>query len=149
MTMLQHALAASLALTTAIAPMAATAQGNGHGKGQAHAKAKTAHAGNHSAIGQNNLVARQIRVDATRCPPGLAKKSPVCVPPGQARKHGIAVGDVLDWGNIHVVTDPGLYGLSSPPRGSRYGVVDGQLVRLDERTGRILSIIRLVEAILD
>ncbi|WP_167626654.1 RcnB family protein [Paracoccus luteus] len=85
------------------------------------------------------------------CPPGLAKKSPACVPPGQARKMDgrVVVGDRIDWNHVHVVTRPGLYGLTEPPRGQRYAIVDGRLVRVDSGTARILSIIRLVEALLD
>ncbi|RNF33483.1 hypothetical protein A7A09_016755 [Paracoccus methylarcula] len=85
------------------------------------------------------------------CPPGLAKKSPSCVPPGQAKKHGIrlGVGDFIDWDDVHIVTRPGRYGLSMPPDGNRYAIVDGQLVRVNRDSGKILSILRLVDAILD
>lgn len=82
------------------------------------------------------------------CPPGLAKKNPSCVPPGQAKK-GLVVGDIFDLKDIHIVTRPGLYGLGEPPAGNRYAIVDGRLVRVDSGTGRLLSIIRLVDAILD
>ena len=82
------------------------------------------------------------------CPPGLARKDPACVPPGQARK-ALGAGSVIDWDDVHVVTRPGLYGLSEPPTGQRYVIVDGRLVRVDSRTSKILSIIRLVDAIVD
>lgn len=82
------------------------------------------------------------------CPPGLAQKDPPCVPPGQAKK-GRSVGNVVDWDTVHVVTRPGLYGLSDPPSGQRYAIVDGRLVRVDGQTSKILSVIRLVDAILD
>ena len=87
------------------------------------------------------------RAMANVCPPGLAKKSPACVPPGQAKKD--MVGSVVRWNDVHIVTRPGLYGLGDPPSGQRYAVVDGRLVRVDRDTGRILSILRLVDAILD
>lgn len=87
------------------------------------------------------------------CPPGLAKKDPACVPPGQARAtrdhYQLRVGDVIDLQHVHIVTRPGLYGLDAPRSSDRYAVVNGRLVRVDESTGKILTIIRLVEAILD
>lgn len=84
---------------------------------------------------------------AARCPPGLAKKSPACVPPGQARK-GL-VGSVVDWSDVHVVRKPGLYGLANAPNGQRYAIVNGKLVRIDSQTAKVLSVIRAVDAILD
>lgn len=92
------------------------------------------------------------------CPPGLAKKSPACVPPGQAKKayrrdHDgdivIHVGDVFDWDRGHRVRYPGRYGLDPAPYGSRYAIIDGRLVRVDDDTNKVLNIIRLVDAILD
>lgn len=85
---------------------------------------------------------------AAACPPGLAKKTPDCVPPGQAKK-AYRVGDVISWDDVHVVSQPGYYGLSTPPTGDRYAIVNGQLVRVDEESRQILSILRMVEAILD
>ena len=82
-----------------------------------------------------------------RCPPGLAKKSPACIPPGQARN--TLVGRVLDWDDVHVIRKPGLYGLAQAPEGQRYAIVDGRLVRIDAGTAKVLSVIRGVEAILD
>ena len=64
------------------------------------------------------------------CPPGLAKKHNGCLPPGQAKKrytvghplpHGIAVVDLP--GDLSVRIGP-------PPNGYRYGIVDGDLVKL-------------------
>ncbi|SET42774.1 RcnB family protein [Paracoccus homiensis] len=97
------------------------------------------------AQGDRNLVVAQ------GCPPGLAKKSPSCVPPGQAKKisRGFVVGDVIDIRRAHVVSHPGRYGLSNPPEGDLYVVKDGRLVRVDGRTGQILSILRVVDALLD
>lgn len=85
--------------------------------------------------------------DDRHCPPGLAKKSPACVPPGQARQ-GL-IGRVLDRDRIHYVRKPGLYGLADAPDGQRYAIVDGRLVRIDAGTAKVLSVIRAVDAILD
>lgn len=84
-----------------------------------------------------------------KCAPGLAKKVPACVPPGHAKATRPIIGRILARDRVHLVTRPGLYGLGIPPRGSRYGVVDGQLVRLEQGTWRVQSIIRRVNAILD
>lgn len=112
---------------------------------------KPAHAGKdngrgHAAVRPRDLPQRAV-VRTADCPPGLAKKSPTCVPPGQAR-HGL-VGRVVDWDRIHVVRKPGLYGLAEAPSGQRYAIVDGRLVRIDSNTAKVLSVIRAVEAILD
>jgi len=84
----------------------------------------------------------------THCPPGLAKKDAACVPPGQAKKAAL-VGRVVDWGDVHVVSKPGLYGLADAPDGQHYAIIEGKLVRIEARTAKVLSVIRGVEAILD
>lgn len=114
----------------------------------AHAKNGKAKAGVEQ-VQKSNRTAKIVHIDnqTRNCPPGLAKKSPACVPPGQAKKWG--VGDIIDWDNVHIVTQPGYYGLSTPPRGDRYAIIDGQLVRVNRDSGQILSILRLVDAILD
>lgn len=101
--------------------------------------------GSHAAGKDRGQVA--IANAAGRCPPGLAKKSPACVPPGQAR-HGL-VGSVVDWSDVHVVRKPGLYGLANAPNGQRYAIVNGKLVRIDSGTAKVLSVIRAVDSILD
>jgi hypothetical protein len=64
------------------------------------------------------------------CPPGLAKKNNGCLPPGQAKKRyvvgrplprGIVVGEVPV--EISVRIGPA-------PAGYRYGILDGDLVKL-------------------
>lgn len=61
----------------------------------------------------------------------------------------LRVGDRLDQDRLHQITRPGLYGMSQPPAGSRYGVVDGRLIRYDPEKAQLLSIIRQVDRILD
>lgn len=100
-----------------------------------------------TASGKDKAEPAVMRLAQPHCPPGLAKKNPPCVPPGQARQ--AAVGAVIDLGSVHLVSRPGLYGLGEPPKGQRYAVVNGRLMRVDRETGRILSIIRIVDAILD
>jgi len=64
------------------------------------------------------------------CPPGLAKKSNGCLPPGQAKKR-YAIGQALPRG---VKTRPPAaevrVRLGKPPEGFRYVMVDGDLVKL-------------------
>ncbi|WP_199260225.1 hypothetical protein [Paracoccus binzhouensis] len=59
------------------------------------------------------------------------------------------VGERLDKARLHRVTRPGLYGMSRPPAGSLYGIVDGKLIRYDPENAQILSIIRQVDRIMD
>lgn len=98
------------------------------------------------------------------CPPGLAKKSPACVPPGQAKKavriddrpyvlrigdRRYRIGDRLEGRDYHYVTRPALYGLDPLFDGSRYVIAGNNLLRVDDDTFAILSLIRAVDAILD
>ena len=64
------------------------------------------------------------------CPPGLAKKQNGCLPPGQAKKR-YAVGRPLPHGVI-VIDLPGELSvrIGPAPAGYRYGIVDGDLVKL-------------------
>ena len=64
------------------------------------------------------------------CPPGLAKKHNGCLPPGQAKKryavghplaHGIAVEEVPVELSVRI---------GPAPPGYRYGILDGDLVKL-------------------
>lgn len=139
-------LAAALILAMPVG--AAFADPPAHAKGgKGNAKNKAPHA---------TVIKREVRREprinvAGNCPPGLAKKNPPCVPPGQAKKGrgGISIGDIINWDLAHAVTRPGLYGLSNPPSGNRYAIVDGRLVRVNRDNGKILSILRVVDAILD
>lgn len=78
---------------------------------------------------------RQAAQDGGRVPGGL---------PG-----GLQVGGRLDPARLHPVRRPGLYGMSEPPPGSRYGIAEGRLIRYDPRSAQVLSIIREVDRILD
>lgn len=72
------------------------------------------------------------------CPPGLAKKSVPCVPPGQARKWevGARIPGTIPW---YEVRDYDRYDLPAPPDGSRYVLIDNDLVRVAIATGIILE----------
>jgi hypothetical protein len=65
-----------------------------------------------------------------KCPPGLAKKNNGCLPPGQAKKR-YTVGKVLPR-EIPVGDVPKEIAgrIGKAPAGYRYGIVDGDLVKL-------------------
>lgn len=60
-----------------------------------------------------------------------------------------SVGSDIPMENIHLVTMPGRYGLSDPPMGESYAVVQGQIVRVSTVDGRIRSVLRPAPQILD
>lgn len=89
------------------------------------------------------------------CPPGLAKKSPACVPPGQAKKDRYATHDDIRRGDrisdyaYHLIRFPDRYGLDPLRPGVGYYVVDGQILRVREDTYEVLDVIRAISALLD
>ncbi len=83
------------------------------------------------------------------CPPGLAKKSPPCVPPGQAKKHyRHHVGEVLRVDDYVLLRDPRRYGLDESPRWNYYRG-DRDIYRVDRQTRRILAVLELADAFLN
>ena len=80
------------------------------------------------------------------CPPGLAKKHNGCLPPGQAKKR-YAVGAPLPPGIVIGVVPPSLgVILGPPPSGYRYGIVDGDVVKLAVGT---LLVVDAIEGLLN
>lgn len=93
----------------------------------------------------------QVQQEATDrpCPPGLARKSPPCIPPGQARKaEAIGIGSTLA-GQDYVVVRSWEYGLEPAPTGSRYVVYQGMLLQIDSTTAEVLTLIRAVDDIVN
>lgn len=86
-----------------------------------------------------------------KCPPGLAKKSVPCVPPGQAKKGGYddtyiyRRGDRLQ-GDYRLIRRPGDYGLAPNETYYRAG---GQVYRVDRDTKEVLDLIGAVVNILN
>lgn len=90
-----------------------------------------------------------------KCPPGLAKKSPACVPPGQARR-GVtaeewrsrhAPGDYLEedrWTPLEDYDRDIYYGLPPLADGETYAVVDGGIVVLSRTSSTILRLIDIL-----
>lgn len=98
------------------------------------------------------------------CPPGLAKKSPACVPPGQAKKRRYdddddddhhhhrypERGDRIDrYDDYSWLREYDRYGLPRLPRGQRYYVVGDRIYRVNQDTYEILDFVRALGAILN
>lgn len=101
------------------------------------------------------ITAEAAFADSKACPPGLAKKNPPCVPPGQAKK-GVTThqwlnrdrtGDVIDSSDLIYLDDFARYDLPVLPTGQRYAVVDGHIVVIDTESYRILQLIRIFNAL--
>ena len=111
------------------------------------------------------------------CPPGLAKKSPACVPPGQAKKgvtaeewsRGDRVNDdrydvlregdrIVFNGNEYVVVerdgrlvlrrDGDFYRLPRLDRDRDYVQIGDQILSVSRETKQVIEVIRLVDLIL-
>ncbi|WP_298848521.1 hypothetical protein [uncultured Ruegeria sp.] len=81
---------------------------------------------------------------AGHCPPGLAKKSVPCVPPGQAKKiygNGDFIRDDYRW-----VDNPYRYGLN---RNYSYVRAGDYVYRVDPDTRKVLNLIGAVADILN
>jgi hypothetical protein len=77
------------------------------------------------------------------CPPGLAKKNPPCVPPGQVAT-GYRVGDrILD--DYVWLRDPWRYGIADP---GTYWRVGDMVFRVDGKTGEVLAVLGALAALL-
>lgn len=93
--------------------------------------------------------------DTRPCPPGLAKKNPPCVPPGQAKKRVTSdewrdrdrVGQIIDRDDLIYLDDYRRYDLRRLPADQRYAIVDGRIVVIDRDSFRILQLIRLLTAL--
>jgi hypothetical protein len=77
------------------------------------------------------------------CPPGLAKKSPACIPPGQAKK-GVTEwkpGDTVDPNQVSQwITQPSRYSLPPLAPGERYVVVNGQVLKVSDQTYKVIAL---------
>lgn len=78
------------------------------------------------------------------CPPGLAKKSPACVPPGQAHRY-LRRGEYLRHGDYVLIPDPRRYRLE-PRSDWRYYRDGDHIYRVDSRTQRVLTVMQLMNA---
>ena len=85
------------------------------------------------------------------CPPGLAKKSVPCVPPGQLGKSARhwSEGDHFDRDDAHWITRPDRYGLPPLPAGQRYVVMGNQIYVVNEATYQIVTALNIIGGLLD
>lgn len=89
--------------------------------------------------------------DSKGCPPGLAKKNPPCVPPGQAKKgvttdqwlNGDRTGDVIDRADLIYLDDFLRYDLPQLPYGQRYAIIDDRIVVIEAESYKILQLIQI------
>lgn len=88
---------------------------------------------------------------AQNCPPGLAKKNPPCVPPGQVRNASrdydphYRRGDRI-LGDYRIIRDVDRYGLR---QGDLYYLVGREVFRISPETGRVLAFVGLADALLN
>lgn len=91
------------------------------------------------------------RGHASSCPPGLAKKSPACIPPGQVNRHGDGirygrgVGDILRVGDYTIIRDLDRYGLQRRDDW-RYYRDNDRIYRVDSDTRKVLAVLNLIDA---
>lgn len=111
--------------------------GRGHGKGRhTHHHKHDEHKGGHRTH------ARYV----ADCPPGLAKKSPACIPPGKVgKRYGTRIGDTLRVRDYMLIRDLDRYGLEQR-RGWNYYRDDGRIYRVDSGTRKILAVLNLIDA---
>jgi hypothetical protein len=76
------------------------------------------------------------------CPPGLAKKHNGCMPPGLAKKRYV-IGHSVPHGVVVAPCPPALaVVLGPPPSGYRYGLIDGDVVKLAVGTALVVDAIQ-------
>jgi hypothetical protein len=151
--MLRHLVA--IALLVAVPVLPALAKGNKPGKEQEHGSHSERDSdewrdddhGDHGWLrfseNERQWWRDHWRAEYTRghCPPGLAKKHNGCLPPGQAKKR-YAIGRPLPAEVVLVaVPQPLLYRLPRLEPGYRYGMVDGDLVKLAVGTSMVVDAI--------
>lgn len=80
------------------------------------------------------------------CPPGLAKRNPPCIPPGQiGKRYGTRIGDTLRIGDYVLIRDLDRYGLEQR-RGWNYYRDNGRIYRVDSGTRKVLAVLNLIDA---
>lgn len=84
----------------------------------------------------NTPAPRVVEPCATACAARVASVLPV-------------VGETATVSRLHRIKHPGRYGLSHPPEGQVYAIVEGHLVRIEIGSGLIRSVLRPATRILD
>jgi Ni/Co efflux regulator RcnB len=108
-----------------------------------HDKQRPNYSGGRYFIDQHRIVIRDYydnRYRTGRCPPGLAKKHNVCVPPGQVKNWQI--GRPLPRNVIFYDLPPTvLYGIGPPPPGYRFVRVASDILMIAVGTGMVIDAI--------
>lgn len=79
------------------------------------------------------------------CPPGLAKKDPPCVPPGQVGK-SYRIGDQNSGDGYRNGSDSVRYGLPQLSQGESYYRVGDRFLRVDDDIRLVLELIDVLAA---
>ncbi|RPJ81585.1 MAG: hypothetical protein EHM13_10190 [Acidobacteria bacterium] len=124
---MRRLVALALALSL-MCPITLSAQEPGKQKGKPHASQVTVVFSNTQRESARLYFVEQH--GRGNCPPGLAKKQNGCLPPGQAKKRYV-VGHSLPRGIVLTALPVDLSVRIGPaPSGYRYGMLDGDLVKL-------------------
>ncbi|MDO5643170.1 MAG: hypothetical protein Q4G26_12405, partial [Paracoccus sp. (in: a-proteobacteria)] len=67
----------------------------------------------------------------------------------QAEAETVEIGQIVPPEQLHIVREPGRYGLGPDLPGSHYAVAGDQLIRIDATTRKVQSIIRTIDRIRD
>lgn len=153
---------AMLLACLSISPAYADKDHHGHGKTKhekhkekAHGKTKEKGHGGHGhkdkiVILQNDrtLIREYIVQDYhAHCPPGLAKKTPACIPPGQAKKL-YTIGQPLPQVVVfQPVPHDLLVRLQPVPVGYQYVMVDRDVLLVSEASHHVIDAITLLSAV--
>ena len=119
-------------------------KGNGgHGNGKPHASSShdDKRGGSHGGSDRDILRDYVIGHYKRHCPPGLAKKNPPCIPPGQAKKY--RVGSFLPENSYVRVPRDVVELLVPPPSYARYVRVDKNVYLITEGTRKVIEAIEL------
>jgi hypothetical protein len=114
-------------------------KGKGHGESREAAQVAVVFSAHQREAVQGYFVEKHGR---GKCPPGLAKKHNGCLPPGQEKKRYV-VGHPLP-STVVVLDVPSelVVRIGVAPRGYRYGIVDGDLVKLAVGTSLVVDAIQ-------
>lgn len=148
---------AALGAAPALAKKEGKGQGHGHGKSSGitwsgNSEARTAGKTDGKVkvwVGEKDRdVLRQYVLGhyAKNCPPGLAKKNPPCIPPGQAKKFAAGAYLPKDIG-FSIVPGSIVARLTPPPAGGMYVRVDRDVYLIDQATRKILDAVLLFSAV--
>jgi hypothetical protein len=151
--MVRTLVAALLLAGLAVSPVSADKGGKGKGKSKdKDAVAVVETDGRRDVVvfaDRDRDVVRTYRVETYgrgNCPPGLAKKNKLCLPPGQLKKRYV-VGRPLPTSIVYQPLPPVLVTRLGPvPRGYEYVMVDGDVLKLAVGTRLVAD---AIEAIID